>query len=553
MIAVTFEGMSNYNVIMDSWYLLIEQRELVISPVDPYNGVAREYQGSAIFLRGGEGYYQFLKDTTLATGDTLEIQTSALSVSLTEGYVYIEQVWINGGIDNDNYKIYINAQSTDPIVSGLTLANFRLKMRYIVKTIEYEQVMPGIRYNYSGTANEVPIPDDIVGGLINILSGEIPENHEVTLSKSSISFTDAGIYADWFHSYLQVVNSDKKKVACYVFQKKNSSDADNIVVSKQEMSVNITVDRAALINAYSANSLPTSEIDGNKMLVDGVTVQGLLAGHKCEVLVFKVENEFVLGITVFSVNANNKRKDVISNYDCTVTLDDYGTAEGYTFVARTIAVDEIKTLACPVLRVTLPSDLDEANILNPDVSTLKDGIYHLNSYEVSGLTDTVNHGVIVVVYGKNGALTVGIVVTKTSATGSVSDASNLYNVVWNEIAGLNVEALSYSDYKSLVRTVIVDLTEAFNGDGTPIVDAAGKLQNVVPVSGLMVSDKYTHKVEIYYVGGVYKVIVYQENIQSSGKILRSDKSEVYDFIFRCPDGISFSYVKVDVTEIYPKN
>ena len=564
-IEVIFSGQSNYEIDWASYDFVIKPQLLIIAPRDPQNGAPRAYTGTEIYLEGGEGYYEILKGELIA-GDGLYIRTGTLSVSLTEGNVYIEKVIINGVENNPNYKLIINALSPDPDLTGFTQASFRIKLYYQIVNIGYEQVLAGKQLEYTGTAQTVTVSGNVVGDVIDIGSFTLPEGHTVALTKTSFTFTDAGVYKDWFADRLQVVNRDGKKVACYVLENVNPHDTDDVVVSEKTVSVIITVDKSALLDSSENSALELSFDGTTKKLKDEfVNVTGLLDNHVCEVIRFVIEDKILLGVTIFADN-NGKRKDVIHNYDCTVELNangpdiEYKESKFYKVEASCIAVDDIKTLSSTVLRVTLTSGLNAENLLNPEFSTLKDGVYHLNNFEHSALTETT-HSVMVVVYSKNGALTVGIVVTKQSSTGSLTDASNLYNVILPEIDGVTVEVLSYSDYKNLVRMLVVDLTDSFE-DGTPITYQDGdllKLQNV-KVSGLMTSDKYTHKVEIIVTANgdgtySYRIIVYQENVQSSGKILRSDKRDVYDFIYVLPDGASLQpsdFVEVDVSEIYTK-
>ena len=157
-------------------------------------------------------------------------------------------------------------------------------------------------------------------------------------------------------------------------------------------------------------------------------------------------------------------------------------------------------------------------------------------YTVSGALQS-GHKLQVLVLTENGVYVLGITVF-SEENGRRSDVRNSYRLRDIKTTGVSAEYVAQSDIVNLQRELYIDLSGAFNADGTPKIEN-GFVTGYV-AQGLNAADEHILEITATDNGdGTYTLtaVIYQLRRQGAS-YKKFNKGAVYSIVYTAPDGVT---------------
>ena len=523
-VRMAFEGMENYAIAATTATVKIVPRTIVITPVDPYNGVAQPYNGTGLRLGANdrEIVSKVNENGDLAAGDELTIRSTVFNPGAytVKGRLEIAEVFItSGGADvSGNYKYYYQYDATNEAIKSLNLLakDFRVDVSYQQSVIHYEFGDLGQTvYPYTGAA----VPKHLDADTVKLADGNsLKFGHVLGLSKYDVNVpAAAGDYPDLIRDLVKVYDASGNNVSAIYILTCDNPEAGEIKVTRNVLDVQF--------NGMTADSLTAGKL--------GLEVSGLFTGttpaHQAEVYAFNLDGSWLVGVTVFSESDAGKRTDLSANYE----LDGNCKLDGAT--VRIITLDEEELYKRPSIGV-------EITVTESELAGGKGTLYEFDGesrwilkggYTVSGVDalEKNGHKLQVLVFREGGKYLLGVTVY-SETNGRRSDARSTYRLKDLITSGVAARYIASSEAANMQREIYIDFSEAFNADGTP------KTEN-----GLLTGYSYKglsdgHKIEVTVTekDGKYEIGVAIFTVNASGRKL--NKNTVYELKAVVPDGVT---------------
>lgn len=515
-VKLAFAGMENYDVSATTAQIKITRRTIVVTPVDPFDGVAQEYKGSNLKLGSTDFEVTssgMLENGDLAVGDVLTIASTAFAPTSASGTLSIAEVNIvSGGVDvSQNYTVYYQYNAVNQTIKklGLLKADFQVRVSYARTTVEYELGDVGGSYPYTGSTRTHSFDTNAV----SLADGEeLKYGHEIRLSRGYVTVPAAADdYPDLITALVKVYDASGNDVsAIYVLECVNSANG-LIKVTENVLDVGWA--------GLKAENLTVGKLD--------LEVSGLFGGanpaHQAEVYAYDIDGEWIIGITVFSINKSGKKTDLSGNYK----LDESCTLDGAT--VKIITTDEADNYSNPAIGVTI-TVTEEA--LEKGKGTLYTFDEKISRWVLNGgytVTDEDNlqegHKLRVLVFRQGGKFLLGVSICSESG-GTRSDVSGSYrlrDLVKSDVAA---EYVTYSAEADLQREIYIDFSTCTIEEG---------VISGYTYEGLSEIDKHRIEVTVTVTDGRYVLNVAIYRISSGRKFNMSTR---YELKATLPDGVT---------------
>ncbi len=534
-VMLKFDGMDNYDIIATSADIKITRRVLVVTPSDPYGGVAQTYSGSDLTL-GAEDFViasRALINGDLAGGDELTITSNKVAPTSISGKLTIESVSItSGGQDvSRNYTVYYTYDKTNATITSLGLysADFQVRVSYepikisyklgeVAKTIPYTGEKYTYEFNKDGKA--VSLSDGVTLGY----------GHKIIVSQSSVTVpAEADVYEDLITKLVCVVDGNGKKLSIYTLECENPENGIIKVVQN-------------VIESVDLSGITLSSLTSGEKLNRNVTFDEEATVCSYEVFAFNVDGEWLIGVTLFSESSSGRKTDLSANYK----LGEGCTFEGATVKIITLAEAEEYARPAIGVKITVTESALESG-RGTVYSFDGESRWVLNGgYTVDGEENlqAAGHQLQVLVFRENGKYLLGVTVYRVES-GARKDVSTTYRL--RDLVKSDVEAryVTTSEAVSMQRELYVDFSGAFNGDGTPKTDENGLLlSDAYSVEGLDVAESHVFEVTVTEsededgnVTYTFAVVVYQLRRQGSS-YRKYNMASRYEMNTTAPAGVT---------------
>lgn len=507
-VIIRFAEMENYDIKVNSAEIKITRRTIVVIPVDPYEGKAKLYAGGNLKL--GALDREILNNNPdgigLADGDYLTVESNEIKPTVTSGTIAITEVTIVRGEKDvsDNYNVITAYNRADATIEalGLAMRHFSFTAKYEVREIPYELKNVGDSYTYDGNAHDYVLTADSK----IIVSEEVQQildgfGVEMRLPVSVRIPAAADDYLSVLTKAICVYDGDGNKLSVFGPVCTNTNE---IIVEVKKAVIDVDWDNNE-VTFKNAASVCTAEL------------------HE-----YTVDGSKLTGITL--VNANGV--DVSANYK----LDENCVAEDGE--VKIISLAEAKKYALPEIKVEIDvGDNFEYTYDDESRWVLQGG------YEVKGseLLQTNGHKLQVLVFKENDGYLFGVNIY-SETDGKHYEAGTNYRVIVK--SDVNARYLKLSEMTSLKREIHVDLSGAFEEDGTPRLDENGLLTGY-SAEGLNKTDAHIIEVTLVEISeDTYKVEVVIYQLWGQGtKVKKNNMAGRYDFDYTLPDSAA------NVTEV----
>ncbi|MCM1437715.1 MAG: hypothetical protein NC131_00690 [Roseburia sp.] len=529
-VCATFAGIENYEITVKSDKLTIIPRVLVITPTDPYNGEAQVYNGHDLTL-GATNFAIVYGEC--AARDIITVTGTSLAPTASSGDIKIASVNIVDRYDpaistGGNYTVYSVYNANNAIIGGLGLKaiNFQIHAEYAKTPVHYTigNVFGVDTGSFPYTGSSFTYTFD--GGEIYLSDGQqLNFGHYITVLRNTVTVSAAaGEYPTLITKLVRIYNAEGKNV----------TPVYELICDNPEAGL-ITVTENVLTPDLSGVNL--SELSSGDKI--GCAVSGLHEGatpaHTAEVYAFDIDGEWIIGVTVFSTNAAGKKSDLSSNYK----LADGVALSGAT--VKLITLEEAEIYSRPAIGVEINVTAAQlAGGMGSIYSEDESGRWVLGGdyYEVSG-TLLSGHALQVLVFTEDDGYVLGVTVYSQNGGRRIEAKGNyrLRDIVLadNSVAARYITVNSASDMQ---RELYIDLSGAFNADGTPVLKD-GMLDGYT-VMGLNTGD--AHGIEISCTDngdGTYSlsVTVYQYRLQGTTQ-KKYNKCRVYKLVCTPPANVT---------------
>lgn len=514
-VMMKFAGMENYSVTATTAQIEIIRRTIVVTPSDPFGGVAQTYNGSDLTLGAydREIASKSLENGDLAVGDDLKITSTSFAPTSVSGTLKISGVTITGdGKDvSDNYTVYYEYNAVNQTIKALGLRsyNFQVRVSYAQTKINYTLGDVGTSLPYTGKTAAYTFDKD---GAVSLSEGEtLGFGHYLDVSQNSVTVpAAAGEYADLITKLVRVFDGGGRNVTAIYILECDNPENGVIKVTENVLSADLS--------GLTVDMLEVGKLE--------VAVSGLFGGanpaHQAEVQAFNLDGKWLIGITVFSETGAGRKTDLSENYK----LDENCKLDGATVKIITLAeADEYSRDAIGVEITVSESELNggrESGLYTFDGESrwvLQSG------YTVSGgeYLEKNGHKLQVLVFKENGNYLLGVTVY-SEANGRRSDASGNYRLKDLVKSDVAARYITVSEEAKLQREIFIDFSGA-QADENGLVTG-------YTVVGLNAVDKHNVEVTVGEDGG-YEVAVYA---LSSGRKL--NKYATYDLVYTAPAGVT---------------
>ncbi len=521
-VGIDFEGLENYLVTAKTARIKIVERVLVITPTDPYGGVAQVYNGTNLTL--DEDSF-VIRSGELANGDTLTVVGTEFAPSASNtGKLTIEEVII---VDKDgadvtyNYTVYSTYNATNPVIKGLGLSSghFNVRVEYAKTNVSYTvgDVFGDDDGTFAYTGKTRPYTFD--GSQIY---KELGYGHYITVVRDTVTIpAAAGSYPDLILNLVRVYDGDGRNVTGIYNLICTNPEAAEITVTENVLSIDLSgVNVADLVSG--------EQLDGE--------VTGLYAGaspaHTAEVYAFDVDGEWIIGAVVFSTNASGRKTDLSANYK----LSGSSVLSGAT--VKILTLDEAEMYSRSAIGVKITATAEQlAGGRGTVYAADSDGRWVLNSsyFEVDG-TLKAGHELQVLVFADGDGYKLGVTVF-TTENNRRKEAKNNYrlkDIVTTDVAA---EYITVSAVSDMQRELYIDFSGAFKEDGTPEIENG--LLTGYEVKGLNTADNHVIEVTVTDNGdGTYSlnVVVYQLKLQGAS-YKKFNKASSYKLVYAAPSQV----------------
>ncbi|MCM1546446.1 MAG: hypothetical protein NC033_05360 [Clostridiales bacterium] len=516
-VVIAFAGMENYEITAGNAAAVVEitERTIVVTPTDPYGGVAQEYRGENLTL-GATNFEIASRNTEngdVAEGDEVTVVGTSLAPTQISGNLTISAVHItSGGEDvSANYKVIYTYNALNATIKslGLLAANFRVRVSYTQTEIHYTLGELGKTLPYTG-ANQTYTFD---GGAISLSEGEtLGYGHKLSFGKNTVTVpAAAGEYADLITSLVKVYDGEGADVTAIYSLVCDNPESGIIYVRENVLSADLS--------ALSASELTVGKLD--------IGVNGLFEdatpAHRAEVTAFYIDGGWLIGITVFSETAAGRRSDLSANYK----LDENCTLDGAT--VKIITLSEAEEYARPAIGVEITVSASELAVGKDSGLFAFDGEsrWVLNGgYVLTGGENLAEgHSVQVLVFVEDGKYVLGVSVASVQ-NGSRTDVSSNYRL--KDIVTTDVKAtyITAADEANMQREIYVDFSGCTIDEG--VIEG-------YTVVGLSAYDKHKIQVTATQTDGGYVLTVALYRVSGSRKYNVGGK---YSLIATLPDGVT---------------
>ncbi|MDE6690424.1 MAG: hypothetical protein K2K04_00480, partial [Clostridia bacterium] len=523
-VKIAFEGMSNYLVTATTAEIRITARTIVVTPVDPFGGVAQTYNGTNLTL--GENDFT-LRYGALASGDKLTIVSSEFAPTSKSGNLTIAGVNIvdatSGENVKSNYTVYSVYNANNATIKGLGLSSidFRVRAEYTQTDVHYT-IADGVFgedtgvFPYTGKSFVYTFDGSKISKALNY-------GHYVKVDRNTVTVpAAAGTYEDLITDRVKVYDEDGNNVTAIYNLICDNPEAAEISVRENEISIDLSgVNTATLVSGEKLNC----EVTG---LYTGAT-----PAHTAEVYAFDVDGEWIIGAVVFSTSASGRKTDLSANYKLSAS----STLSGAT--VKILTLEEADIYSRPAIGVSISVTAEQlaggrGSVFNAD----GDGRLVLTDsedyYTVDGTLQAGHELQVLVLVDGSGNYSLGVTVYKVENNRRV-EAKNSYRLKDIQTSDVSASYISVSEVSALQRELYIDFYDAFDAEGKPVTENG--LLTGYSVNGLNVADNHTLEITVKDNGdGTYElsVVVYQVKAGSSKKF---NKASSYKLVYDAPSQV----------------